>query len=80
MTVHEGQRIRIRQDYHWARGATGSVLLHPFNSLLTRRVKARSGEKTFVWVQFDEAQIDTDGDGPYRREKKNERRKQLWQG
>jgi hypothetical protein len=65
MTVHEGQRVRIIETYHWAGGMTGSIMMHPANRSLTRQVKARLEEKTFVWVKFDHPQIDADGDGPY---------------
>jgi hypothetical protein len=65
VTVTEGQKIRIRDEYHWARGATGTIMIHPANKSLTRAVQARIGEKIFVWVKFDVAQIDADGDGPY---------------
>jgi len=65
MKVNEGQRVKVRDDYHWANGAIGTVLIHPANKSLTRTVKARIGEKAFVWIKFDSGQIDADGDGPY---------------
>jgi hypothetical protein len=66
MSIREGQRVRITETYHWAGGATGEIMLHPANRSLTRKVRARVGEKTFVWIKFDNPQVDSDGDGPYR--------------
>jgi len=65
MIVHEGQQVRISENYHWAKGATGAILMHPANGTLTRKVKARIGEIVFVWIRFDNAQLDGEGDGPY---------------
>jgi hypothetical protein len=72
-----GDRVRISPNFHWAQSATGTISMpHPevatFSSSLwnddgvSRQVQTQKGEKTSYWVQFDEPQIDADGDGPYR--------------
>lgn len=69
-----GDRVRVSATYHWARGATGTVRLPPPPVAgqagdwrgQVRRVQGAKGVLTFYWVQFDEAQRDADGDGPYR--------------
>jgi hypothetical protein len=40
-------------------------MVHPANQSITRKVKARVGEVTFVWIKFDHPQVDADGQGPY---------------
>jgi hypothetical protein len=68
-----GQRVLVGTEYHWAKGALGTVrALSPHVATLARRwnghvraVPARQGVLHFVWVVFDAPQIDADGDGPY---------------
>ncbi len=71
--IRTGCRVRIADDYHWARGAVG-IVAEPGDEVtdLTggwsdarRSVAGADQELTFVWVQFDEPQFDADGDGPY---------------
>lgn len=77
MSQHEtftpGRRVRVADDYHWAQGATG-VIQEPADELKIfaegwsdggRVVPGTAGPMTFVWVEFDEPQLDGDGDGPY---------------
>ena len=73
-----GDRIRISTEYHWARGATGTIESppEPAKALAAdggepwvghhRFVKGVRGPIEFFWVMFDEPQRDGDGDGPYR--------------
>ena len=58
--VQADERVRISADYHWARGALGTISHRPL-----REVPSLRGMLTFAWVIFDEPQIDPDGDGPY---------------
>jgi len=62
--------------YNWAKGAKGTVQVPPdsVQELVAdqfpwqgccRFVKGRRGFIRFYWVEFDEPQIDPDGDGPY---------------
>ena len=60
-----GQGFRI--------GTTGTIDFPPKVDILTsdfgenyfRKVQTPKGEAIFVWVVFDQPQIDADGDGPY---------------
>jgi hypothetical protein len=70
-----GDRIRISEDFHWARGATGTVsppppqvtaISGPWDEGLTRRERTAVGEQIVYWIWFDEPQMDADGDGPYK--------------
>lgn len=65
--------MRVADDYHWARGATGVIVSPPDEVAriaagwdgARRMVRAEAGAIPFVWVEFDEPQFDADGDGPY---------------
>jgi hypothetical protein len=68
-----GSRIKISDNYHWAKNATG-IIIQPPNVIVemsdgwkgnVREVKSLKGILLFYWVKFDEPQIDADGDGPY---------------
>lgn len=68
-----GDRVRISEKYHWAQGVTATVAQPP-TAVTTivegwqgpwRIVEALKGPLRFYWVEFDEPQIDVDGDGPY---------------
>jgi hypothetical protein len=76
MNYSEGDRVRILESYHWAKGAFGTVAPPPGPVALFvtgaeawrgchRVVKGVKGPIDFYWVEFDEAQVDADGDGPY---------------
>lgn len=68
-----GDPIKISQNYHWAKNATGRVAQPPSYIVQTsngwkehfREVKTLKGISIFYWIIFDKAQIDADGDGPY---------------
>jgi hypothetical protein len=68
-----GSRVKISEDYHWAKNAIGEIMQPP-NFIVemsegwkgnVREVKSLQGVLSFYWVKFDEPQIDADGDGPY---------------
>jgi len=70
-----GDKVRISDDFFWARGATGTIaepppavttLSGPWDGGTTRQEKSALGTHTVYWVWFDEPQFDADGDGPYR--------------
>jgi hypothetical protein len=69
-------RIRVSDDFFWAKGATGTIseppsqvvaLSGPWDGNLTQQEKSSLGVNTVYWVWFDEPQLDADGDGPYQR-------------
>ena len=68
-----GDRIRISEDDHWAKGEFGTIMQPPdyvVNSAdgwdgTHRYVSALKGMLIFYWVRFDQSQIDADADGPY---------------
>jgi len=68
-----GDRGQVSDSHHWAQGATGAIVVppEPVRELATgwqgprRSVDGRNKSFTFYWVEFDEPQIDQDGDGPY---------------
>lgn len=73
ITFSVGDRVQVSPEYHWAQGAMG-VIASPIHEILQltpdrqesrRSVLSRIGTITFYWVDFDEPQIDADGDGPY---------------
>jgi len=68
-------RIRVSDDFFWAKGATGTIteppaevvaLSGPWDGNLTQQEESALGVNTVYWVWFDEPQLDADGDGPYR--------------
>ena len=70
-----GDRIRVAEDFFWAKGATGTISTPPpevtaisgvWDGGLTRQEVSALGTNTVYWVWFDEPQHDADGDGPYR--------------
>ena len=76
MDYSVGDRARISLQYHWAKGAKGTIQAPPESVQdlgadqdpwegNCRFVKGRKGFIKFYWVEFDEPQIDADGDGPY---------------
>ena len=70
-----GDRVKVSDDFFWAKGATGTISAYPdaVNAIsgsteagLTRNEVSALGANTVYWVWFDEPQYDADGDGPYR--------------
>lgn len=70
-----GNRVRVSDDFFWARGAVGTISGPPdevtaisgaWDAGLTRQEKSALGTNTVYWVWFDEPQLDADGDGPFR--------------
>jgi hypothetical protein len=70
-----GDRIRVSDNFFWAKGATGVVSAPPpevvslsgqWDTGLTRQEVSALGVNTMYWVWFDQPQHDADGDGPYR--------------
>jgi hypothetical protein len=73
--LSKGDRIRVSQDFFWAKGATGVVSAPPpevvsisgsWDDDLTRQEVSALGENAVYWVWFDEPQRDAEGDGPFR--------------
>jgi hypothetical protein len=71
-----GDRVRVSEDFFWAKGATGTISSPPDDVTklsgvwddggLTRQEVSALGTHTVYWVWFDEPQFDADGDGPYK--------------
>lgn len=70
-----GDRVKIADDFFWAKGATGTIstppeqviaISGPWDEGLTRQEVSALGTHAVYWVWFDEPQRDADGDGPYR--------------
>ena len=70
-----GDKVRVSEDFFWAKGATGAIstppgeitaLSGPWDGDISRQETSSLGVNTVYWVWFDEPQLDTDGDGPYR--------------
>jgi hypothetical protein len=64
MEFANGSRVRVRRDPQfgpgpWPAEPTGRVVGAP------EEVQGREGTLRTYWVEFDEPQLDTDGDGPY---------------
>jgi hypothetical protein len=68
-------RVRIAEEFFWAKGATGTItepppevvgISGPWDNNLTRQERSALGIHTVYWVWFDVPQFDADGDGPYR--------------
>jgi hypothetical protein len=70
-----GVRVRVSDDFFWARGARGVISNPPqevtaisgtWDGELSRQEVSALGTNTVYWVWFDEPQYDAEGDGPYR--------------
>jgi hypothetical protein len=71
-----GHKIRVSDDFFWAKGATGIIatppaevvaLSGPWNDNLTRQEVIALNENTVCWIWIDELQFDANGDGHCRR-------------
>ncbi len=71
-----GDRVRVSESYHWAKGVHATVTEPPLGIQVhsadsepydgcRRFVQGRIGLIEFIYAEFDEPQIDADGDGPY---------------
>lgn len=69
-----GSRVRVSENFFWARGAVGTVseppaavvaISGPWDENLTMQEVSALGVNRVYWVWFDEPQFDADGDGPY---------------
>lgn len=71
-----GDRVHVKGHSNWPEDCVGVIATppalvqeiadeHPWAGHV-RTVPGRAGMISFVWVTFDEAQRDGDGDGPYR--------------
>lgn len=65
-----GSRVRVRQDPDfppgpWPSEPMGRIAAAPDGQSFVE-VDTRQGIERTWWVVFDEPQLDTDGDGPYR--------------
>jgi hypothetical protein len=73
MEWSDGTRVRLAPCAPWPDGAVGTVRLYPdyITKLCggadgcTRVTQGARGPLTMVWVVFDQAVRDGDGDGPY---------------
>ena len=72
-TFQEGQLVQISATHHWAKNAFGKIaeppmpvrkLVGDWNGCV-RMVKNLQGTFPYYWVEFEEPQVDADGDGPY---------------
>ena len=70
-----GDRVRISEEFFWAKGATGTISSPPdavvslsggWVENLTRDEQSALGVNTVYWVWFDEPQFDAEGDGPFK--------------
>ena len=70
-----GDRVRVSEDFFWAKGATGTIsappgavtaISGPWDGGLSKMEVSALGTNVVFWVWFDEPQHDADGDGPYR--------------
>ncbi len=67
-----GDEIKISNNYHWAKNATGKISQRPFEiedeewiQNYYRDVESLKGIIRFYWIKFDLPHFDADGDGPY---------------
>jgi hypothetical protein len=62
-----GDRGRISEAYHWAQGATGTIVEPPWPNPPAgqnfREVPSPEGLLRFYWVEFDEPHEDDERDG-----------------
>lgn len=68
-----GKKVRICGARRYEIGATGTIAYPPgiatfydeSGEKFYRKVQTEAGEKIFLWVIFDEPQLEDDEDGPY---------------
>lgn len=72
MRFNPGDRVRVSDDFTWAKGVTGRIgeppgLVGTYQGpdKYYRETEGVKGIITTYWVVFDRPQLDADGDGPY---------------
>jgi hypothetical protein len=65
-----GDRIKVSNNYHWAKNATGEISEYPFEfeeenwiENFYRDVETLKGKIRFYWVKFDRSQFNADREG-----------------
>jgi hypothetical protein len=75
--LEPGDRVHIKGHWNWPSDCSGVIAAPPSQVAdlsedsepwrgHIRTVRGRTGMISFVWIVFDTAQLDGDGDGPYR--------------
>ena len=73
-SFNAGDRVRVSNDFLWAKGATGRIsappdevlkVSGPWDADLRWQERSEHGTNTVYWLWFDEPQYDPAGDGPF---------------